>query len=132
MKIAILAGLLLVSLAAPAAADDSVQRASAASVGASLLAGSAVGWVAHEGSELTVKSVQATADGVTLVLRGASDALETSARVSAQVAHKASVGVGTVVKVVAESTGHALVASGELLAFVPNEIGRALLHHARY
>lgn len=132
MKRTLLSALLLVSLAVPAAADDSVQRASAASVGASLLAGAAVGWVAHEGSELTVKAVEASGDGVMLTLRGASDAVETSARVAGQLAHKASVGVGTVVKVVAESTGHALVASGELLAFVPNEIGRALLHHARY
>jgi cytidylate kinase len=39
--------------------------------------------------------------------------------------------VGTSVKTIAESTGYALVASGKLLAFIPNEIGMALLHQSR-
>lgn len=118
--------------AASASADDSVQRASAASIGASLLTASVAGWVVYSGADLTVKAVQASANGVVLILEGASSAVETSARVSADAVQAASVGVGTSVKVVAESTGYALLASGVLLAFVPNEIGRALLHNARY
>jgi hypothetical protein len=134
MKIrqATLAAIISLSAIAPAAGEDSATRASAASIGASLLAASAAGWVVYSGSELTVKAVQASGDGVVLVLQGASGALETSARVSADAAQAASVGVGTSVKVVAESTGYALIASGTLLAFVPNEIGRALLHSARH
>jgi hypothetical protein len=120
------------SMIAPAAAGDSVERASAASIGASLLTASVTGWVVYEGSELIVKAVQSSADGVVLVLQGASGAMETSAKVSSEVVQAASVAVGTSVKVVAESTGYALLASGVLLAFVPNEIGRALLHNARY
>ena len=121
-----------VCLASPARADDSVHRASAASVGASVVAGSAIAWTAYEGSELVVKAVQASGDGAVLILQGASGTIEASAKVAGQALHAAGVGVGTSVQVVAESTGTALVASGVLLAFVPNELGRALLHHARY
>ena len=132
LKQTIVASLVSLAIAGPAASEDSVQRASEASLGASLLTASVAGWVVYEGSEFTVKAVQASADGVVLVLRGASGAVETSARVSGEAAQAAGVGVGTSVKVVAESTGYALIASGVLLAFVPNEIGRALLHSSRY
>ena len=134
MKIrqAMLATMIGLSVIAPAAAEDSVTRASAASIGASLLTASAAGWVVYSGSELTVKAVQASGDGVVLVLQGASSAAETSAKVTSEAVQAASIGVGSSVKVVAESTGYALMASGTLLAFVPNEIGRALLHSARH
>ena len=126
------AGLVSLAVAGPVVAEDSVQRASEASLGASLLTASVAGWVVYEGSEFTVKAVQASADGVVLVLQGASGAVETSAKVSGDAVRAASVGIGTSVKVVAESTGYALIGAGVLLAFVPNEIGRALLHHNRY
>jgi len=127
-----LASMIGLSAIAPAAAEDSVARASTASVGASLLTASAAGWVAYEGAEFMVTAVRASGEGVVLVLQGVSRAVETSARVSGETVREASIGVGSSVRVVAESTGYALVASGALLAFVPNEIGRALLHDARY
>lgn len=131
-----LAGLILAAVAStavsPALAEDSVARASATSIGASLLVGSVAAWTVYHGSEFTVKAVRASGDGVVLVLQGASGAIETSANVSAAAMQSASVGIGTSVHVVAESMGYALMASGVLIAFVPNEIGRALIHHARY
>jgi hypothetical protein len=36
-----------------------------------------------------------------------------------------------VLQVIALSAGHALVLSGKVIAFIPNEHGQALLHHAR-
>jgi hypothetical protein len=33
--------------------------------------------------------------------------------------------------VTAISTGYVLVMSGKALAFIPNEVGQALLHHSR-
>lgn len=128
----VLASMISLSVSAPAAAGDSIERASGASVGASLLTASVAGWVVYEGTEFTIKAVRASGDGVVLVLQGVSSVVETSAKVSGEAVQAASVGVGTSVKVVAESTGYALLASGVLLAFVPNEIGRALLHDARY
>jgi hypothetical protein len=131
-KQTIVASLLFLAIAAPAAAEDSVERSSTVSLGASLLTASVASWVVYEGSEFTVKAVQSSADGVVLVLQGASGAVETSAKVSQDAVQAGSVGVGTSVKVVAESTGYALVASGVLLAFVPNEIGWSLLYSARH
>lgn len=132
----LLARLILLAIAGtamlPARAEDSVARASATSIGASLLVGSVAGWTAYQGSEFTVKAIRASGDGVELALQGASGALETSAKISTEAAQAASVGVGTSVRVVAEITGYALMAAGSLIAFVPNEIGRALIHHSRY
>ena len=39
--------------------------------------------------------------------------------------------VGTSVEVVTASTGHVLVLAGKAIAFIPNEVGKALLHHSR-
>lgn len=136
IKSGMVAGLLAISMgtlaAGTASAADSVQNASAVSVAGSLVTASVAGWIAYEGSTLTVKAVQASGDGVILLLEGASGAVQSSAKIANEAARSASVGVGTAVSVVAESTGYALVASGVLIAFVPNEIGRALLHSSRY
>jgi hypothetical protein len=134
MKLArtVLALLVSASLTAPAAAHDSVQSGVSASVMASMAVAAIPAWAAYHGSELTVRAVNATARGVELSLQGASGAIETSALVASDVISAASVGVGTSVQVVAESTGYALVAAGVLLAFVPNELGRSLLHSARH
>lgn len=132
MTAGVLAFSLLALSAGPAFAEDSVQRASTASLGASLMTASAAGWIAYAGSELTVKAVEASGEGVVIVLEGASNAVETSVKVSADALQASGAAVGSSVRVVAESTGYALIASGRLLAFVPNEIGRALLHDARY
>lgn len=129
---ALLAFSLFGMAAGPVLAEDSVQRASTASLGASLMTASAAGWIAYAGSELTVKAVEASGEGAVIVLRGASNAVETSAKVSGEALQASGVVVGSSVRVVAESTGYALIASGRLLAFVPNEVGRALLHDARY
>ena len=121
---------LLLGLAplAPAAAQDSVTRGSNASVGASLLTGPAVAWIAHEGSEFTVKAIRATAHGIELSLQGASTAIETSALVTKEALESAAVGVGTAVSVVADASGYALVAAGHVIAYIP----RSLLHHSRH
>jgi len=129
---ALIALLLSTAVAMPAAARDSVADGSSASVALSVLAVAVPAWAAHQGSEFVVRAVNATAKGVELSLQGVSGAIETSATIARELAEAASVGVGTSVRVVAESTGYALVASGVLLAFVPNEMGRALLHHSRH
>jgi hypothetical protein len=51
-------------------------------------------------------------------------------RTSAKLAGEVSVAAGVAVRVVAESVGHALYVGARLIAFVPNEIGRSLIHHA--
>jgi hypothetical protein len=132
LKPLVIAALLAFGAATPAAAQESLERGSAASLGASLALSESAAWIAYAGSEFTVRAVSASANGVALSLLGVADGIEASAVIAKEAAEAASLAVGTSVTVLAESTGYALVASGTLLAFVPNEVGRALLHHARY
>jgi hypothetical protein len=83
------------------------------------------------GGSAVVESVEAASDGVLLVLKGAGQASKATVRVSGQAARNLSVAAGTAIEVTAISTGHMLVASGKVLAFIPNEAGKALLHHSR-
>ncbi|WP_211470106.1 hypothetical protein [Collimonas humicola] len=64
--------------------------------------------------------IQNTVDGSKAVVRG-----------SAAVARQVGLSVGNGIKVVAESTGYALVASGKILAFVPNAVGKELLYQSK-
>lgn len=76
---------------------------------------------------LTVAAVEASADGGTWVLERGSD----GARISLRLAGGASVAVGAAVTVTAVGAGWLLSSAGRVLAIVPNEVGRSLLHHER-
>lgn len=79
-----------------------------------------------------VTSVEIAGDTTLLVLAGASEAGSASVRLSGKAAKNASVAAGTVLGVVAMSTGHLLVLAGKAIAFIPNEAGKALIHHSRH
>lgn len=79
------------------------------------------------GANLTVRAVEASAEGMTWVLERAAD----GARASLKVAGNASIAVGTSVVVTAVATGHVLSVAGQAIAFIPNDIGAALLHNER-
>lgn len=83
------------------------------------------------GAVLTVKAVEASAAGTVYLLERAADGARVSVQVSGRAAHQGSVAVGTTVMVSAIGAGVVLSAAGEVLAFVPNAIGRALLHDER-
>lgn len=87
--------------------------------------------VLSAGAAFTVVAVEASADGAVWVLERLSDGARTTLRLSGAAAGAASLGVATVVTVSAVSTGWILVSAGKAIAFVPNEIGRALLHNER-
>lgn len=76
---------------------------------------------------LVVESVEL----VTLTLKNAATGSQYVIKASGKAVQGASVAVGTSVRVVAESTGYAVIASGKLLAFIPNAIGQALLHQSQ-
>lgn len=76
---------------------------------------------------LTVVAVEASADGTVWVLERASDGV----RFSMQVAGGASVVAGQALRVTALATGWVLSAAGEVVAFVPNSVGIALLYQER-
>ena len=84
------------------------------------------------GVGLTVVGISQTAgEAAVITLEKVGDGSRYTIRVSEAMLKEAGVAVGASVKTVAESTGYALVASGKLLAFIPNEIGMALLHQSR-
>lgn len=80
---------------------------------------------------VVIESVQLAGDASMVVLAGASDAASVTLRLSGKAIEGASLVAGASVVVLAVSTGYVLVAAGQVLAFVPNEIGRSLLHHSR-
>lgn len=80
------------------------------------------------GAMLAVVSVQASATGTVWVLERASD----GARMSVHFAGHVASALGTAVVVTAVSTGWVLSAAGAAIAFIPNEIGRSLLHNERF
>lgn len=93
-------------------------------VGGSLLTLAATGSV-------VVASVRTVGDGLEVVLEGAADASRATVRLSGRAAAGVSLAAGTALEVVTASTGYVLVMSGKAIAFLPNEAGKALLHHSR-
>jgi hypothetical protein len=83
------------------------------------------------GVVLVVKTVESTARGTVYVLERASD----GARVSVEIAGKTMLGsgqiIGTAVVVTVVGAGVLLSAAGEVIAFLPNALGKALLHNER-
>jgi hypothetical protein len=87
--------------------------------------------VLSAGATLTVVAVQASATGTEWVLERASDGARSSMKLSTQAAAGVSVVAGTAVLVTAVSTGWVLSTASRVIAFVPNEMGNALLHNEK-
>lgn len=83
------------------------------------------------GASVVVESVESTAKGVTYVLKNVADGASAVVKVSGQAVGALSVGVGTVVQTSVVGAGVILSAAGKVLAFIPNEIGKSLMHNER-
>jgi hypothetical protein len=83
------------------------------------------------GAVFVVKVVEVTARGTVYVLERASDGARVSVEIVGKGMHASAVGVGASVAVSVIGTGMVLSALGEAIAFIPNELGRALLHNER-
>lgn len=130
MKRTLIATLLALACATGQAADGSQASANGLSdLTASVAAGSIVTVLA--GGSLVVASVETVGDGVALVLENAADGSRATVQFSGKALQGVSLAAGTAVSAVAMSTGHALVVSGKVIAFLPSEAGKALLHHSR-
>lgn len=86
--------------------------------------------VAGAGS-LVVASVETVGDASVVLLKAAGKASTASVALSGRAARDASLVVGASVEMVALSTGYLLVTAGRVIAFIPNEMGKALLHSSR-
>ena len=83
------------------------------------------------GAVLIVKTVEGTARGTVFVLERASDGARASIEVLGKGIAAASLVTGASVMVTVVSAGVILSAAGEAIAFIPNALGRALLHNER-
>jgi hypothetical protein len=83
------------------------------------------------GSVLTVAAVQVSAEGTVWVLERASDGARISVRWARDGAAASVMAVGSAVAVTAIATGWLLSRAGEVIAFIPNEIGASLTHNER-
>lgn len=83
------------------------------------------------GAVLVIKSVELSARGTLCVLERASDGAQVSVEIAARGVERTSLVVGNTVQIAVIGAGAVLSIAGEAIAFVPNEIGRALLHNER-
>ena len=83
------------------------------------------------GAVLVVRTVESTVRGTLYVLERASDGASASIEIVGRGVGSVAVGVGTSVMVSVLGAGVLLSAAGEAIAFIPNALGRALLHNER-
>lgn len=122
---------LAAALTSPARAHVNASDASALSALPIAVSVAAPAMLLSGGVMLTVVAVEASAEGTVWVLERASDGARASVTLSAAAAGGLSVAAGTAVVVTAFSAGWVLSAAGKALAYIPNEIGAALLHNER-
>ncbi len=109
-----------------------------AGVGASALGTAAAGAsvaapviLSTVGAVFVVKVIEVTARSTVFVIERASDGARVSVEIIGQGIKQTAISAGTVVTVSVIGTGIVLSALGEAIAFVPNELGKALLHNER-
>jgi hypothetical protein len=125
----------------PARAQSEVSAVSALSalplsvvVGVSAVTGASIAAPAvlsATGAVLVVKAVEVGVRGTVYVLERVSDGARVSVEVVGHAAAGASIATGMLVTVSVIGSGVILSAAGEVIAFVPNALGRALLHNER-
>ncbi len=125
------ASAILIASAPAAWAHSEVSEASALSLLPVAVSVAAPVALLAGGAVLTVVSVQASAVGTVWVLERASDGARATLHFSGHVAQGAVLSAGGAIVVTALASGWVLSAAGQAIAFVPNELGRALLHNER-
>jgi len=121
----------LVTLTAPVRAQSTVSDASLLSTLPIAVSVAAPAVLLSGGATLAVVAVEASAEGTVWILERASDGARMSVRLGAQAAGGLSLAAGTLVAVSAIGTGWVLSAAGQAIAFIPNQVGAALLYNER-
>ena len=131
LRLTLIAAALSAALMGSARAHPEVSEASALSMLPVAMSVAAPSMLLAGGAVLTIVSVQASATGTVWVLERASDGARATLHFSGHVAQGAALSVGGALMVTALASGVVLSAAGNAIAFIPNEIGRALLHNER-
>jgi hypothetical protein len=103
-------------------------------VGASAVTGASIAApviLSAGGALFVVKAVEVTALSTVYVLERASDGARVSVEVAGRGVNNISIATGTLVSVSVIGAGVILSVAGEAIAFIPNSLGRALLHNER-
>jgi hypothetical protein len=119
------------SIAHAADSTASLRASENLSAASGKIVSGSVGVLAASG-ELIVVGVEQSANGVSVVMKGVGNASGEIITVWVDGAHAASVATGHAIQASATGVGHVLVASGKVIAFIPNEIGQSLVHQSRY
>ena len=122
------------ALAAPRQLSDASRGSEALSLGVAVVTLGSLS--ALEGSgRIVVDAVEVSADSATLVLKrladGASQASIVTLKLSGKALEKIALVVGAGIEISVVSTGYILISAGKALAFIPNQVGQALLHHEK-
>ena len=84
-----------------------------------------------DAGRLSVTGVKTAGDVSVITFRGLANGAEASVQVSSKMIEGSAVGVGVVLQATVSATGTLLVSAGKALMFIPNEMGKSLLHHSR-
>ena len=87
--------------------------------------------LAASGAVLIVKSVEVSARGTLCLLERASDGATATIEIAGNPAERMTLRTGQAVQVSVVGAGAVLSIAGAAIAFVPSELGRALLHNER-
>jgi hypothetical protein len=79
-------------------------------------------------SQLTVAAIQVSGDVASVTLRAAADSAEVVVTIGADVLRASKIVLGETLQVVSKGTGSLLVGAGQVIAFIPNELGKAMLY----
>ena len=109
----------------------SVVVGTAVSVGASTAVVALPVALSVDGAKLIVKGVKASAKGTVLLLESASDGAAASIEISGKALRATGASLGDTILVSVILTGALLSVAGEVIAYVPNEMGKALLYNER-
>ena len=131
MKKLVLVVALSLVLAGTARAHNGASEASALSMLPIAVSVAAPVALLSAGAVFTVVAVEVVSGATVWVLESASDGARASLTLSGQLVGGVSVVAGTAVVATAFSAGWVLSAAGRAIAFIPNEIGKALLYNER-
>jgi hypothetical protein len=85
----------------------------------------------RDAGQLSLTSVKTAGKVSVIAFRGLANGAEASVEVSSRAIEGSAIGVGVVLQSTVSATGTLLVGAGKALMFVPNEVGKSLLHHSR-
>jgi hypothetical protein len=111
------------------AQSNEVSQASALSLTASIEAVALSAAAVESGSRLVVTALRPVGDVIEVSVAASATGVSTVLRISAKTVQAAGVVVGSALVVTASTAGYLIHLGAEAIAFVPNELAHAHIHH---